>query len=250
MRSTRRASVTPGALRDRAEGGHVREGHGDLRPEHVALDGTPVVIDCLEFNAGCARSIRSTSSPSSASSAGCSARRGSSHGCSRTWRTRARTRRRRRRAGAVRRPPRAAARPAVGGAPARPAAATPERWLPQAARYLAEARTALRALASSPPARAGSRRRTAPRTAARRRDHDAGRPSSRNSGTVSVTNTRSTTVRSSTSGRRSDEQAVCGEREHASRAGLAQARWSPARSCRRSRSGRRRSAPSRRSPRR
>jgi len=39
------------ALRERAEGGHVREGHGDLRPEHIALDGIPVVIDCLEFNA-------------------------------------------------------------------------------------------------------------------------------------------------------------------------------------------------------
>ncbi|HET9024435.1 MAG TPA: hypothetical protein VFN64_07655 [Burkholderiaceae bacterium] len=39
------------ALHDRAEGGHVREGHGDLRPEHIALDGIPVVIDCLEFNA-------------------------------------------------------------------------------------------------------------------------------------------------------------------------------------------------------
>lgn len=39
------------ALGERAEGGHLREGHGDLRPEHVVLDGTPVVIDCLEFNA-------------------------------------------------------------------------------------------------------------------------------------------------------------------------------------------------------
>jgi aminoglycoside phosphotransferase family enzyme len=35
----------------RADSGHVREGHGDLRPEHVALDGTPIVIDCLEFSA-------------------------------------------------------------------------------------------------------------------------------------------------------------------------------------------------------
>ncbi len=34
----------------RAEAGHLREGHGDLRPEHIGLDGTPVVIDCLEFN--------------------------------------------------------------------------------------------------------------------------------------------------------------------------------------------------------
>lgn len=38
-------------LRARADGGHVREGHGDLRPEHIALDGIPRVIDCLEFNA-------------------------------------------------------------------------------------------------------------------------------------------------------------------------------------------------------
>jgi aminoglycoside phosphotransferase family enzyme len=37
-------------LVQRAVGGHVREGHGDLRPEHIALDGVPVVIDCLEFN--------------------------------------------------------------------------------------------------------------------------------------------------------------------------------------------------------
>jgi aminoglycoside phosphotransferase family enzyme len=39
------------ALGERAAGGHLREGHGDLRPEHIVLDGTPVVIDCLEFNA-------------------------------------------------------------------------------------------------------------------------------------------------------------------------------------------------------
>jgi uncharacterized protein len=34
----------------RAEAGRLREGHGDLRPEHIGLDGMPVVIDCLEFN--------------------------------------------------------------------------------------------------------------------------------------------------------------------------------------------------------
>jgi aminoglycoside phosphotransferase family enzyme len=34
----------------RAAGGHVVEGHGDLRPEHVFLTTPPVVIDCLEFN--------------------------------------------------------------------------------------------------------------------------------------------------------------------------------------------------------
>jgi aminoglycoside phosphotransferase family enzyme len=38
------------ALGERAERGHLREGHGDLRPEHIVLDGTPGVIDCLEFN--------------------------------------------------------------------------------------------------------------------------------------------------------------------------------------------------------
>jgi len=38
------------ALAARARGGCIREGHGDLRPEHVALFATPVVIDCLEFN--------------------------------------------------------------------------------------------------------------------------------------------------------------------------------------------------------
>jgi uncharacterized protein len=38
------------AFGDRAVDHHLREGHGDLRPEHIVLDGTPVVIDCLEFN--------------------------------------------------------------------------------------------------------------------------------------------------------------------------------------------------------
>src|SRR5690606_26922993 len=41
-----RASL-PGA---RALAGHVVEGHGDLRPEHVCLEPAPVVIDCLEFD--------------------------------------------------------------------------------------------------------------------------------------------------------------------------------------------------------
>jgi aminoglycoside phosphotransferase family enzyme len=34
----------------RAREGHLVEGHGDLRPEHIALAPRPVVIDCLEFN--------------------------------------------------------------------------------------------------------------------------------------------------------------------------------------------------------
>lgn len=36
------------AERDRA--GQVREGHGDLRAEHVLLDGPPQVVDCVEFD--------------------------------------------------------------------------------------------------------------------------------------------------------------------------------------------------------
>ena len=38
-------------LMARAAGGHVVDGHGDLRPEHVCLLNPPVVIDALEFNA-------------------------------------------------------------------------------------------------------------------------------------------------------------------------------------------------------
>jgi aminoglycoside phosphotransferase family enzyme len=34
----------------RVREGRVIEGHGDLRPEHVCLDGAPRIIDCLEFN--------------------------------------------------------------------------------------------------------------------------------------------------------------------------------------------------------
>jgi aminoglycoside phosphotransferase family enzyme len=37
-------------LAARARRGHVVEGHGDLRPEHVCVLAPPVVIDCLEFN--------------------------------------------------------------------------------------------------------------------------------------------------------------------------------------------------------
>jgi uncharacterized protein len=33
-----------------ARTGHLVDGHGDLRPEHVWLLDPPVVIDCLEFN--------------------------------------------------------------------------------------------------------------------------------------------------------------------------------------------------------
>lgn len=36
----------------RAAGGRVREGHGDLRAEHVLLDGEVQVVDCVEFERG------------------------------------------------------------------------------------------------------------------------------------------------------------------------------------------------------
>jgi aminoglycoside phosphotransferase family enzyme len=39
-----------GALHERAARGRIVDGHGDLRPEHVCLLDPPVVIDCLEFN--------------------------------------------------------------------------------------------------------------------------------------------------------------------------------------------------------
>ncbi|HXZ49460.1 MAG TPA: hypothetical protein VEG27_10590 [Usitatibacter sp.] len=40
-----------GALLDRRVAlGRIVEGHGDLRPEHVCLEATPQIIDCLEFS--------------------------------------------------------------------------------------------------------------------------------------------------------------------------------------------------------
>jgi aminoglycoside phosphotransferase family enzyme/predicted kinase len=34
----------------RATDGRIVEGHGDLRPEHIFVDGRPIVIDCIEFS--------------------------------------------------------------------------------------------------------------------------------------------------------------------------------------------------------
>jgi uncharacterized protein len=39
-------------LAARARGGRVREGHGDLRAEHVCLTDGIVIFDCIEFSAG------------------------------------------------------------------------------------------------------------------------------------------------------------------------------------------------------
>lgn len=37
-------------LLDRVRAGHVIDGHGDLRPEHICLERVPMIIDCLEFS--------------------------------------------------------------------------------------------------------------------------------------------------------------------------------------------------------
>lgn len=37
-------------LEARVRAGHIVDGHGDLRPEHVCLEPIPVIIDCLEFS--------------------------------------------------------------------------------------------------------------------------------------------------------------------------------------------------------
>ena len=39
-----------GLLAQRALAGHIVDGHGDLRPEHIWVGPPPLVIDCLEFN--------------------------------------------------------------------------------------------------------------------------------------------------------------------------------------------------------
>lgn len=41
--------VEAGLFEQRAAGGHIVEGHGDLRPEHICLEPRPVIFDCLEF---------------------------------------------------------------------------------------------------------------------------------------------------------------------------------------------------------
>jgi predicted kinase len=34
----------------RVQDGHIVDGHGDLRPEHICLEADPVIFDCVEFN--------------------------------------------------------------------------------------------------------------------------------------------------------------------------------------------------------
>ena len=40
-----------GLFADRIRNRYLVDGHGDLRPEHVYVNGTPSIIDCLEFRA-------------------------------------------------------------------------------------------------------------------------------------------------------------------------------------------------------
>ena len=37
-------------LAQRVQEGHIVDGHGDLRPEHICLEADPVVFDCVEFS--------------------------------------------------------------------------------------------------------------------------------------------------------------------------------------------------------
>ncbi|WP_221766075.1 hypothetical protein [Halomonas nitroreducens] len=49
-RMDRLLDEAPDLVGRRVREGRIKEGHGDLRPEHVCLVEPPVVIDCLEFN--------------------------------------------------------------------------------------------------------------------------------------------------------------------------------------------------------
>lgn len=42
--------LAPSLLDDRVRNGRIVEGHGDLRPEHIYFDPSPVIIDCIEFS--------------------------------------------------------------------------------------------------------------------------------------------------------------------------------------------------------
>ncbi|MDP4150486.1 MAG: hypothetical protein Q8943_13830, partial [Bacteroidota bacterium] len=43
-------TANAGLFEDRAIKGHIRELHGDLRPEHICIGPHPAIIDCLEFS--------------------------------------------------------------------------------------------------------------------------------------------------------------------------------------------------------
>ena len=150
------------ALCRRAADGRIVDGHGDLRPEHVCLLKPPMVIDCLEFNAalrqvdpfdelallamecamagaawigprqlaGCAQTLADTPPPV-------------------VWQVYT--------AGRALLRARLALAHLLDDRPR-----TPERWAPQARRYLAQAAAALAALARDDAALSASRRRGSP----------------------------------------------------------------------------------------
>lgn len=43
-------ALDPETFEARISGGYVRDGHGDLRAEHICLTDPPTVFDCIEFN--------------------------------------------------------------------------------------------------------------------------------------------------------------------------------------------------------
>ena len=51
-----------GTLNARARDGRIREGHGDLRAEHVLVDGGVQLVGCVTLTAGCASSTSPTTS--------------------------------------------------------------------------------------------------------------------------------------------------------------------------------------------
>jgi uncharacterized protein len=44
-------ALRPGLIEQRAAAGHIVDGHGDLRPEHICLVDPPAIFDCVEFSA-------------------------------------------------------------------------------------------------------------------------------------------------------------------------------------------------------
>ena len=43
-------TIQADTIDSRVAAGRIVEGHGDLRPEHIYLNGQPIVIDCIEFS--------------------------------------------------------------------------------------------------------------------------------------------------------------------------------------------------------
>ena len=72
-------------LRGRIRARRLVDAHGDLRPEHIWLREPVTIIDCLEFDPNCGRSIRSMKSPSCIWNANASAACGLPKGSGGAW---------------------------------------------------------------------------------------------------------------------------------------------------------------------